>query len=108
MLMPNNNLKNAIQLTEHSNILYHNSLIITDSSNINPTHMSNIMLFSEETLAAANIITASSALIVGILLGVLISKRCLNPESAPVNKSNEEKLSWPSRTDHDCKFYVQR
>jgi hypothetical protein len=98
----------AMQLMVHSNILYHNSLNITDSSNINPTHMSNVMLFSEETLAAANIITAFSALIVGILLGVLISKRCLSPESAPVNGSSAEKLGWPSKPDHNCKFYIQR
>ena len=106
--MSNNVNMLSIQLTEHSLIFYHNSLIIAASSNIHPTQINNVMLFSEETLAAANIITAFSALIVGILLGVLISKRCLNPESAPVNGSGAKKLGWPSRTDHNCKFYIQR
>ena len=67
-----------------------------------------VLLFSMETLATANIITALSALTIGILLGVLISKKCLNPENGLCNRSNTEKPAWQSRKDHNCQFYIQR
>ena len=67
-----------------------------------------VLLFSMETLATANIITALSALTIGILLGVLISKKCLNPENGLCNRSNTEKPPWQSKKDHNCQFYIQR
>ena len=71
-------------------------------------HEDKVLLFSMETLATANIITALSALTIGILLGVLISKKCLNPENGLCNRSNAEKPAWQSKKDHNCQFYIQR
>ena len=71
-------------------------------------HEDKVLLFSMETLATANIITALSALTIGILLGVLISKKCLNPENGLCNRSNGEKPAWQSKKDHNCQFYIQR
>ena len=67
----------------------------------------NVALYTEETLAAANIVTAISALVVGILLGVLISKRCLNSNDF-CNGNNSENSSRPSNKDHNCQFYISR
>merc|ERR1712062_821426 len=52
-------------------------------------------------------ITALSALTIGILLGVLISKKCLNPENGLCNRSTTEKPAWQSKKDHNCQFYIQ-
>ena len=80
---------------------------ILGSSKSYPKSTPNVALYTEETLAAANIVTAISALVVGILLGVLISKRFLNSNNF-CNGTNSENSSHPSNKDHNCQFYISR
>ena len=75
--------------------------------NAYPNQKGNVAFYSEETLAVANIITAASALVIGILLGVLISKRCLSSDKL-CNGSNLENSNCPLRKDNNCQFYIPR
>ena len=72
-----------------------------------PNIKDDVLLYSEETLAAANIVTAICALLVGILLGVLLSKKCLNSDDL-CSRSNSETSNWPSNKEHNCQFYISR
>ena len=82
----------------------HFLLVTYDAS---PKIKDDVALYSEETLAAANIVTAICALLVGILLGVILSKKCLNSDSL-CNGSNSETANWPSNKEHNCQFYISR
>ena len=89
------------------NIIFQHLFFLVVPYDVSSKIKDDVALYSEETLAAANIVTAICALLVGILLGVLLSKKCLNSNNL-CNGSNSETSNWPSNKDHNCQFYISR
>ena len=91
---------------KQTKLVIFNSILIA-TPDVGHNQIDKLWLFSEETLATANIITGIASLIVGILLGVLISKKCLQSNTF-CNGHHSKNTNWARNNQHNCTFYIPR